>query len=604
MDSQKHWSRISLYLCLFILIAGMMYHPRWKNEHVHATISFDVSGYYIYLPSIFIYKDLKKVGFKQRIHDKYQNSSHPYQTRTYTNGNEVAKYSCGMALMYLPFFLIADFLAEPLGFERDGYSLPYQAGIHFGAMLIAFLGLYYLRKSLLEYFEDRIIAIVLFLMVIGTNYLNYASIDAALTHNFIFTLFSLLIWNTIRFYKEFSWRQAIAIGVIVGLAALTRPTEILLAIIPLAWGVQNGSFRIIKKNLSDRLGILKEQYLKIGLSILIVPIILFIQLSYWKYVGGEWIINSYGDDYGFDWFRPHLKNGLISFRKGWLVYTPMMIFPIIGCIMMVYKKHPLALCISLYMMLFIYITFSWSAWWYGGSLGQRVLVQSYPLLAFPFAFFLQSISTKKWLTFLCAGLAFVFIYYNIWLHHQAHKGGMLDAENMTEKYFWKILGKWEKNKDDLKYLDVNEEYRGERKNLIRLYFNDFENDTLSKCDYPAINGQKSHCVFKGRNVETNFPVETDKLRKWVRVGATFRLTWKEWNVWDMPQFCIHFKKGEHPLKYKRVRISRMMDNGETLDIFIDTKVPKEEITDLEVFFWTERTEHMFLVDDLYLETFD
>jgi hypothetical protein len=216
-------------------------------SQMEATISWDVSGYYFYLPALFIYKDLTKVEFRDSVVQKYQMSGGAYQAYDHESGNRVMKYSAGMALQYLPFFAIAHSVATFSGYPADGFSLPYQMAISFGSLLMAFLGLFYLRKSLLRYFSDTTTALTLVLIVAATNYLNYSAIDNAMTHNWLFTLYALLIWQSIRFYERpTSWR-ACCIGATVGLMALTRPTEIIAVLIPLLWGLEGS------KPLPDRL---------------------------------------------------------------------------------------------------------------------------------------------------------------------------------------------------------------------------------------------------------------------------------------------------------------------------------------------------------------
>jgi hypothetical protein len=42
-----------------------------------------------------------------------------------------------------------------LGYLADGFSTPYQLAMQLGALLMCLLGLWYLRKLLLEYYKDR-----------------------------------------------------------------------------------------------------------------------------------------------------------------------------------------------------------------------------------------------------------------------------------------------------------------------------------------------------------------------------------------------------------------------------------------------------------------
>ena len=233
-------SLLSLLICWALLFSALFfYFPKWKNNFTEATISWDVSGYYYYLPAAFIYKDLKHLAFKDQIQQQYRPSGDFQQAFIHTNGNYVFKYSCGQALLYTPFFFIAHAYASMSDqFPADGFSLPYQFMISFGSLLVAFLGLWVLRKVLLKFFSDQTTALTLILLVFGTNYLEYASITGAMNHNYLFTLYCFLLALTIGFYEKPSALKAAGIGLVVGFAALVRPTELISALIPILWGLK------------------------------------------------------------------------------------------------------------------------------------------------------------------------------------------------------------------------------------------------------------------------------------------------------------------------------------------------------------------------------
>ncbi|MBK8444446.1 MAG: hypothetical protein IPL35_13975 [Sphingobacteriales bacterium] len=50
---------------------AFFFYPKWKQSRTEATLSWDVSGYYMYLPAIFIYKDLRHCAFGDDIIQKY-----------------------------------------------------------------------------------------------------------------------------------------------------------------------------------------------------------------------------------------------------------------------------------------------------------------------------------------------------------------------------------------------------------------------------------------------------------------------------------------------------------------------------------------------------
>jgi hypothetical protein len=64
------------------------------------------------------------------------------------------------------------------------------------------------------------------------------------------------------------------------------------------------------------------------------------QIFYWKTLTGKIFFYSYTKE-GFDFLHPHLKNGLFGFANGWLAYTPVMIFAVIGLIFLpkYFKKN-------------------------------------------------------------------------------------------------------------------------------------------------------------------------------------------------------------------------------------------------------------------------
>ena len=67
-----------------------------------------------------------------------------------TNSKIYTKYTCGVALMEAPFFLVAHFLSKPLGFASDGHSLPYSYGIMLAGLFYFWLGIFYLYKFLVK----------------------------------------------------------------------------------------------------------------------------------------------------------------------------------------------------------------------------------------------------------------------------------------------------------------------------------------------------------------------------------------------------------------------------------------------------------------------
>src|SRR5688572_28370818 len=124
-------SRLALIISfLFICCVSFFYYPKWQMAKSEATISWDVSGYYMYLPAFFIYKDVKEFKFKDEVRNKYEFTSDFQQAYIHEkSGNHVLKYSAGQALQFLPFFTAGHLAAKILDYPADGFSLPYQFAI-------------------------------------------------------------------------------------------------------------------------------------------------------------------------------------------------------------------------------------------------------------------------------------------------------------------------------------------------------------------------------------------------------------------------------------------------------------------------------------------
>lgn len=415
----------------------------WLNFRYMTTavISWDVFGYYLYLPALFIYNDLSLSDLSQlnAANDLYHMTPFYYQFCGTGTGANVNIYQAGMAVLYLPFFLIGHLIAYFTEFPQDGFSMPYKYALWIGGMIYSFIGLIYLRKVLLKFFDEFITVITLILIVIGTNYLLHSTIYASnlMTANFIFTLYAALLFYTIRWHEDHNMGNIIMLAIVSGLMFLARPVELLALIIPLLWNVKNGT------ELKHRWELIKSKKNQFIIFFIIFLGILSIQVIYTKMAAGEFFLSgykSYGED-GFYIDEPHMFNVLFSFRKGWLVYTPLMIFAIIGIFQFRKRKPNLFIPFLVFTFLYIYAVSAWSNWWYAASFSQRALIQILPVMAIPLGFFINSFKEKNWI--IKSGLALLILFFvvlNIFQSWQ-YTVGILNESRMTGAYYFKIFGK-------------------------------------------------------------------------------------------------------------------------------------------------------------------
>jgi len=599
---QKLINRQSLYaffLCVLTIFAVSLMKGKWKKSGTEAVLSWDVTGYYLYLPTGLIYQDFEQIAFRDSIMEKYHPSGSFYQAYQVENGNWLLQYPSGMAVMYAPGFLIGHLGALMTDYPEDGFSIPYQFGIWLWGLLVAFLGLWLLRKFLLHYFSDQSVAITLLVLAIATNYLNYTAIDGALTHNYEFTLYAALLLFTRKWYLHPNYKDSIVIGLLIGLSALARPSDIVIAIVPLAWGL------VSLKSIPKTIQFLLAQFPKLFLAAIITILVGSIQLLYWKLYSGDWIVYTYRD-YGFSWRGQHLYDCFLSYKKGWLIYTPVMTFALAG-FWFLFKKRPALFWFSfLFFIVNTYIIFSWDIWWYGGSFGQRAMVESYAILAIPLTMFIETASKSFWKYLLIP--AFIFCgWLNLMQTYQIHaENGGMDPEYMTKAYYWRIFGKTEVTNRDRILMDTDEDYTGPRKNVQLLLSEDFETYTDSTNVRPGFNDTKMSMFLNGDfQYSPEMKLQTSKIDgEWLRVKGDFYAEWKEWEIWKMSQLIVDFYNGEEKVKTRMIRVFRVLEPKQWTPISMDIQVPDADFDLVKVWVWHADSKTNRWADDFTLESFD
>lgn len=411
---------IVLFSILFRLSILSMYD---KNQNV---TTYDAFGYYAYLPAIFIYKDYKELKWIDEIHKRYKVLGDKlYQAHKVENGNFVFKYYCGVAIMQAPFFFIANSIAERIGYPKDGFSSPYQMAIIFSSIFYFLLGLIFLRKSLLHYFEESVVFLVLICITVATNLPQYVSIECGMSHSYLFFVYCLIIYLTIRVHNSPSKLNTFFLGLFCGLAIATRPTEAICILIPIFWKV---SFYLNGQS--------KFAYLKQNIQFVLLPIVggtlvLFFQIFYWYLSTGDYIYNV-GSKWVF--LNPYFKV-LFGFEKGWFVYTPIAIFFMLGLFKLggnAFKKSILT-----FTLINIWIIISWFDWRYGASYSTRALSHSYPVFALSLASLLTFLKGKKtYLLFVVIMIAMAAI--NIFQLYQ-YNNEVLHFNDMNRKYYKQIF---------------------------------------------------------------------------------------------------------------------------------------------------------------------
>ncbi|MGV9013699.1 MAG: hypothetical protein ACOH13_13990, partial [Flavobacteriales bacterium] len=381
-------SRVTL-LVLFALLVVLRILQLTPNE-----LSWDVFGYYIYLPATFIHHDPllhDTAWLHELIRVRPEISGTLYQLSTAPdNSTPIYFFLMGTAICYLPFFFIGHVAALLGAGPADGFSAPYQIALALGCLFYVWIGLVHLRRILLRFFSEGISAATLVVIVLGTNYLHFATMKNLETANFLFCWMSVLVWNTLRWHEEGKRSNLLWTAISIAMIILIKPSEIVCGLIPLLWGVYNGP------SLRVKLDLLGTHWKDLLLALMLGLLVLAPQLLYWRTMTGSFVYDSYKNfGVGLDLSQPHILNVLFSFRKGWLVYTPVMAFALIGLVPLYRRRREVFWPVVVYCAIAFYILSSWSEWWYGASYSIRPMITLYPLLALPLGYALTVIAERK-----------------------------------------------------------------------------------------------------------------------------------------------------------------------------------------------------------------
>lgn len=416
-------SKVALIFILCISLFITAKNQKWKT----GVIDWDIISYYAYLPGLIIYEDLTF---------NFLDNNPPKEVKiwveTTPENKKVIKMTSGLAILYAPFFLIAHGIAklQPHMYEPNGYSMVYSLFLILSDIFYTFLGLVFLRKILIRYFTDLVTAITLLCVFFGTNMLYYSMVEV-MSHCYLFFLITMFIYYTIKWHEKPSVRFSVYLGLLFGLITLIRPIDIVVILLFVFYGVH--SFNSMKERI-QYLWSLKMNVILIG----VIGFLVFaIQIAYWKYATGHFLYWSYTDE-GFFWTKPHIIEGLTGFRKGWYIYSPIMIFATIGLFLLRKKTPQFSVSFVLLFALYTYIIFCWWCWWYGGGLSCRPMIDIYGIMAIGLASFIAYLNEQKGMLMKLA-VSFTmlfFVVYGTTVNFQYIKGS-LHYDSMTFRA-WRI----------------------------------------------------------------------------------------------------------------------------------------------------------------------
>ncbi len=422
-------------LAILSIVYFRVLNPNWGKGN-YGVISYDDYGYYLYLPATFIYNDiqLKDEKWINDLQEKYRPSYAFYQAHKRGNGSRVIQYTMGMSMMYSPAFFLSHIYSNlDSNYPADGLSTPYQIGLLAYSFIWLAIGLVFLRRFLLFYFSDKITALLLLTLIAGTNYFQIAINNTTSPHIYLFTNYSILLYFTHLWYRDHKRIHLVIVSIFFGITVLSRPNELLFLVVLLLWGITK------KEELKDRFALFAEHKKDLLIGSAIVIGIGLLQVIYWLALTKKVVHDSYIFE-NFKLTDPYLIEYLFSYKKGWLLYTPIAFLFFISYYFLYKKEKRLFYPFLLFGLVNIWILSSWDCWWYADSFSQRSIVQTYPMYLFPLGFLYSSVYQKIRIPAVALSLFLLAcMSLNLFQTWQQRKG-IIHTLRMNKEYYWEVFG--------------------------------------------------------------------------------------------------------------------------------------------------------------------
>lgn len=276
-------------------------------------------------------------------------------------------YPIGTAIIWTIPFVVANTIL--IFFDgATGYGQIYEIFIGIWNITLVFIGLIFLRRSLLRFFSEDISNITCIALFTTTNLLFYGAIDVINSHSASFFLASVFLY---LFTDKKGVANSVKIGVVIGFLGLVRSQDYLFLLLP--------ALEVLK----NRKYILNFFIIVLASAIFSIP-----QFFLWNVYFGDFLTNPYLKVQTFDFLNPHIL-GVFFNKDSGVIWTPIIFVSLVGLVNYFRKNSYMASYSLILIFAEIYTIASWYYWWQGASYSARMLVSSLPFLAIGLANFLE-----------------------------------------------------------------------------------------------------------------------------------------------------------------------------------------------------------------------
>jgi len=416
-------------LLLFIVV------QLWQGSNARHTIDGDGSGYYSYLTTVFRYKttDFKSVFEYEKTRRGLDYMGHYFHEY---NGKVVNKYYAGTAVLMMPFYGMASLLSKLANMPIDGYNILFQYAVAFAAAFYLAVGLLLVNALLKTFAINKPIRVLTLLsLLLGTNLFYYAFMHPAHSHVYSFAAIAGFAYFARLFMLHGNTKALYSMSLMLGIVALIRPTNLMIVLLIPFFAAD---FQTVKQRF---ISFFKKPLVTFW-ALFFFLMFFSIQIIFNYLQTGEFILYTYKNE-GFHFLQPATWSFLFSYRKGFFVYTPLMLLLFSGVIVLYRHSKFQTYWFLGFLVVLVYILSSWWNWFFGDSFGMRAMIDYYPIFAILLALgYSALLKIRAGKIFLSVFLLLV-VPLNLVQAYQ-YEVGILHPDSMTKEKYWHVFFKTDK----------------------------------------------------------------------------------------------------------------------------------------------------------------
>jgi hypothetical protein len=325
-------------------------------------ITSDGVDHYVYLRSLWIDHDLDLANDYREVQPGWEPATP--ETPLGRTGNV---HPIGPALVWAPFYALAEALSALSGRPRDGLNPLYKNAVSLGSLLYGWLGLVLLYRTASRRFGAAPALLASLGLAFGTFLYWYLAFAPTMAHAPAFGAAALFVWLWLR-PEPSGVRRALLLGAAAGLAALMRPPNALLLLLPLVDTLPRWRRR------AEWPGLFAEAAAMAGAAALIFAPQM---LVWWRLYGSPLTIPQGA---GFLAHAPAIEGVLFSPRHGLFSWSPLLYLGALGLVLWLFLEPARALGAWVFLAALTRLNAGVDDWWGGAAFGARRFDAALPLL--------------------------------------------------------------------------------------------------------------------------------------------------------------------------------------------------------------------------------